>query len=518
MRFILLILILKMLIPNTSSLAKEPTRLKTDVCIIGAGSGGIGAALSASRAGAEVVLIEKQGRVGGTSTMAFVNNWEPGPGCSYAREIYERMTATSEAIEISKGVHGYQNEEPYGIHVIDPTASYNHTLRRSDLTSTSGVIFGFEEFDETVREMLEETGNCKLLLNTSFTRAISKHKKVKTIEAVSSTGERYEISAKIFIDCTGGAFVCRNLACETMLGAEAREKFNEPSAPEKSNSDLNAISLCYRIRKSDHPKQGQPAPEGTFNYRLLAVSYDIPGEVDLKSINPLSMMDGNELIKLGYDSVYQLAKKIVDDHWAKLQHYPHFRGYEFDCYAPMLGIRESYRVVGEYVLNQNDLLTGYRMQSQKDIIALADHPMDVHGRNSSLSTLPEAYGIPYRCLIPIGWSNLLVACRGASFSHLAASSCRLSRTMIALGHAAGFAASIAAKENIPVIEVPVERVQAEMNLKLRPKENMSSDPEPIKITIGKKKNSYLCTNYQTATFYLPIISLKKEKQGAEYVK
>ena len=502
MRFIFIIFLMQTILPNAFASAKEPNRLKTDVCIIGAGSGGIGAALAASRAGAKVVLIEKQGRVGGTSTLAFVNNWEPGPGCSFAREIYERMRATSEAIEISKGVHGYQNEEPYGICVIDPTASYNQTLRRSDLTSASGVIFGFEKFDETVRGMLEETGNCKILLSTSFTRALSKYKKVKTIEAVSSTGEKYEISAKVFIDCTGGAVVCRNLGCETMLGAEAKAKFNEPSAPEKSNDDLNAISLCYRIRKSDHPKQGQPAPEGTFNYRLVAVSYDIPGEGDTKSINPLGIMDGNELIKLGYDGAYQMARKIIDDHWAKLQYYPHFQGYEFDCYAPMLGIRESFRVVGEYVLNQHDLLTGYKMQSQKDIIALADHPMDVHGRNTSLSTLPEAYGIPYRCLIPKGWSNLLVACRGASFSHLAASSCRLSRTMIALGHAAGFAASVASKENIPVLEVPVERVQAEMNLKLRPKENMSSDPEPIKTTIGKKRNSYLCSDNGKGKIYI----------------
>ena len=196
-------------------------------------------------------------------------------------------------------------------------------------------------------------------------------------------------------------------------------------------------------------------------------------------------MDGTELIRLGYDGAYQQAKKIVVDHWAKLQKYPHFQGYEFDCYAPMLGIRESYRVVGEYVLNQNDLLAGYKIQSQKDIIALADHPMDVHGKNTNLSTLSEAYGIPYRCLIPKGWSNLLVACRGASFSHLAASSCRLSRTMIALGHAAGFAASVASKENIPILDVPVKRVQAEMNLKLRPKDDLRADPEPINTTIGK---------------------------------
>jgi len=168
----------------------------------------------------------------------------------------------------------------------------------------------------------------------------------------------------------------------------------------------------------------------------------------------------------------------------------------------MLGIRESFRVVGEYVLNQNDLLAGYKKQLQKDIIALADHPMDMHGKSGSLGTLAEAYGISYRCLIPKGWRNLMVACRGASFSHLAASSCRLSRTMIALGHAAGFAASIAAKENISVQDVPALRVQTEMNLTLRAKENKNDAPKPINKFIGKSKYSYLISDNGSGRIYI----------------
>ena len=70
----------------TTVIAAEPTGLTCDVCVIGGGSGGFGAALSAARAGAKVVLVEKQSRLGGTSTSAFVTNWEPGPGCSFAKE------------------------------------------------------------------------------------------------------------------------------------------------------------------------------------------------------------------------------------------------------------------------------------------------------------------------------------------------------------------------------------------------------------------------------------------------
>jgi hypothetical protein len=494
MRKILFILLFGLSILSKSIVAQNITSIKTDVCIIGAGSGGIGAALAASRAGSDVVLIEKQGRIGGTSTMAFVNNWEPGVGCDYSKEIYDRLKLVPGAVGISKPVHGYQKDEPYGINLLDPNGHYNQTLRRSDLPYSGGVLFDFEKFDETVLLMIEETGKCKLLLNTAFSKATSDGKTVKTIEAVSVSGEKFEITAKVFIDCTGGVQVCRDLGAQTMLGAESQSQFNELSAPEQANNELNAISLCYQIRKADNPVQGISAPEGTYNYGLVAVSSDIPGKPNLKSINPLGILDGKELIRLGYDSAYHLAKKIVDDHWARLQKYPHFKGYEFDCYAPMLGIRESYRVVGEYVLNQNDLLAGYKNQEQKDFIALADHPMDVHGKNSTLSKLTEAYGIPYFCLIPKGWTNLLVACRGASFTQLAASSCRLSRTMIAIGHAAGFAASIAARENLPVLKVPVERVQAEMNLKLRAKEDKMADPKPISKCIGKNTKRYLISD------------------------
>ena len=140
-----------------------------------------------------------------------------------------------------------------------------------------------------------------------------------------------------------------------------------------------------------------------------------------------------------YDACMAEARHIVQAHWRWLQAMPTFSSYEFHSYAPMLGIRESYRVVGEYVLTQHDLLAGLRGQSHPDIIALADHKMDVHGKGSRRvdGDLKGPYGVPYRCLVPRGRTNLLVAGRCASFSHVAASSCRLSRTMMALGHAAG---------------------------------------------------------------------------------
>ena len=495
--------------------ANEPIRITTQVCVIGGGSGGIGAALSAARAGTQVILVEKRNALGGTSTLGFVNNWEPGVDGQYAYEIYQRMRDIPGAIAVTKNVHLAKAGAPYAILKIDSQATYQSTLRRSDLVPPGGVVFDADKFDQVVRGMLQETQQCKLLLNTSFVKAFTKGKKVIEVSAISDDGVSYLIEADVFIDCTGDLLVCRDAGCEYIFGADPKSLYNEPSAPETRNNELNAISLCYRIRYSDTPQKAV-MPDGEFNYGLIAVSYDIPGKEDLLSINPLGIMEGKYLIDHGYDSAYNRAKEIVDHHWAQLQTYPHFRNYEFDCYAPMLGIRESYRLLGEYMLTQNDLLQGFNNQKHSDIIALADHPMDVHGRNTVLGTVKEAYGVPYRCLIPKGWENLLVASRSAGFSHIAASSCRLSRTILSIGQAAGFAAYLSSNLEIPIKDVPIERIQAEVNLKLRPKYQPDVMPQPIRKYIGSIPGPFLFSDNGCDSLYW--ISPTGEKTDQYFAK
>jgi len=87
--------------------------------------------------------------------------------------------------------------------------------------------------------------------------------------------------------------------------------------------------------------------------------------------------------------------------------------------------------------------------------------MDTHGSHGRpCGELSEPYGVPFRCLIPRGFRNLLVACRGASFSALAASSCRLTRTMMQLGQAAGTAAALAVQLGLPAAGVPAKPLRA----------------------------------------------------------
>ena len=102
----------------------------------------------------------------------------------------------------------------------------------------------------------------------------------------------------------------------------------------------------------------------------------------------------------------------------------------------MAGVREGCRLVGKYVLTENDILKGVKNQKYDvDIATIADHMLDKHGEGGGGRELEAPYLIPVSCLEAKEYENLFVACRGASFSNIAASSARLTRTMLGLGEA-----------------------------------------------------------------------------------
>jgi NAD(P)-dependent dehydrogenase (short-subunit alcohol dehydrogenase family) len=449
----------------TAAFGAEPRRLQTQICIVGGGSGGVGAALAAARAGVEVLLVERLGQLGGTSTSAYVSGWEPGPGDPFAREIFERLHAAGAA-----GVTAETNPErklgPFALWRINPELTYDDSLYRAGhrYVTCHGVVFNPEAMSALMAQLLRETGRCRVLLNTRFVQAETAGPRVTAITACSAEGTAYRVEAAVFIDSTGDVELCRAAGCETMLGAEPKSRFQEPSAPEQPIVGLNGVSLCYRLRKADRPAPPREPDPAVKRFPRSAHVIALPcGDL---IVNPLAVMAGNVAAELGREKAYAACKPIVEAHWHWLHQQPPFAGYEFHDFAAMLGVRESYRVVGDYVLTEHDLRAGLAKQQHADIVALADHSMDVHssGRGGFCIELAGPYGVPLRALLPRGKDNLLVACRGASFSHLAASSCRLSRTILALGHAAGLTAAQAVRSGRPLREVDVRTIQREMKL------------------------------------------------------
>lgn len=441
--------------------------IETDVCVVGAGSGGVAAAITAAREGADVVLIERQKALGGTGANALVSNWEGGPGDAVARELFERMKALGGAGVCKEYPHD-AIKAPMGLKIVDENEPYENSLMRVNPPEGGyrSVAYLPSAFDRAARDMLAETRRVEVLDQTTFFQAESneEQKRVESVLARDADGGIVRVKARVFIDSTGDVYLCRALGLETMLGAEPKSAFGEIGAPEKGNAQLNAIARCYLIEPRENPKREEIAKEDETDFPKCAY---VSGWLDgPRCVNMLSTLPGAALIELGYEECIRRSEAVVHNHWRWLQSQPGFEKYELVEIAPMLGIREGYRVKTKYVLREDDLAKGFDAQKHDDMIAVADHPCDIHGEGGALRSVETAYGVPYRCLLPdSAYENLLVACRGAGFSKIAASSCRLQRTMIQLGSAAGIAAAWAAKKDGRVEGIDVARLVEKINAK-----------------------------------------------------
>lgn len=428
-----------------------------DIVILGAGSGGLGAAITASRAGKRVLLVEKFSRIGGTAAWAGVNCWEPGVCSSdLPHEIYNRLTKIHNAVGVyTFGRHCCKPVEgepvfPGGESLIDPTKNYEDSLlghANSDaedvwkyrIANWHGVQFEPEAYGKVVQEMLDETGNCEILCDTEFMAVEHSAGSIKSVTL--NSGQK--ITADYFIDSTGDICLARKAGCEVTVGLEASDVYGEPSAPPQHEKIVNGATHVYRITPKD--TSGIDAidsdiPETCWWSERFPVACFNQYPCGDYNVNMLPTISGLQAMKLSSDELLKETVRRIKAHWRNVQTtFEEFRNYRLKMIFPMVGIRETYRLVGRYVLTQHDLLAGLSSHKHDDIIAIADHAMDTHGYGGC-NELDEPYGIPLRCLRPKEFNNLFVACRGASFSALGASSSRLSRTMMSLGEAAAKAA------------------------------------------------------------------------------
>ncbi|MBC7327846.1 FAD-dependent oxidoreductase [bacterium] len=135
--------------------------------------------------------------------------------------------------------------------------------------------------------------------------------------------------------------------------------------------------------------------------------------------------------------------------------------------GPHIGIRESRRIIGDYVLTGEDVLSGKMFD---DRIALCNYPIDIHYQQKSKDLQAVTgrfekvpiYSIPYRCLLPKKINNLLVAGRCISATQEAMASFRIQPTSMAIGTAAGIAGALSAKLNISPRQVDARSIQAEL--------------------------------------------------------
>jgi glycine/D-amino acid oxidase-like deaminating enzyme len=247
-----------------------------DLCVVGAGSGGIGAALAAARMGFSVLLIEKSDTLGGNAVRGGVHNWEPGVGgTAFPFEIFQRLQKIPDAVAIVRmarhcvvpqpGEPAY----PGGEALTDPAATYTQTLQRHSLKELSpeekfgrssafrSIVFEPEAYSRVVGEMLAETGNCTIRTDAAFLEVLVKDGRIESL--ILDNGD--VVKASFFVDSTADAKLCQAAGCELMRGQEGRETFGEPDAPEQASSKVNAVTLIYRITPREHAAVDPPSPD-----------------------------------------------------------------------------------------------------------------------------------------------------------------------------------------------------------------------------------------------------------------
>ena len=168
----------------------------------------------------------------------------------------------------------------------------------------------------------------------------------------------------------------------------------------------------------------------------VAAQYVQSGTINAK-IRGTGTVAANESYEVQSEQAREVLLTNVARRWPGVRAAYGLEGYGISRLAARVGVREGPRLVGRYVLTEHDVRRGDWGRHHPDCIAWTDHAMDRHSPDGGcIEDNNGPLGIPLRCVQTREFDNLLVACRGASFSSLAASAVRLQRTMMELGEAA----------------------------------------------------------------------------------
>lgn len=417
--------------------------LHTDLLILGLGSAGSAAVWRALQNSVSVIGVEQMPGPGGTSTFGGVNNWEPGVSFPGIHEIIAHRLIKRKEAFVGKTTKYVSADNCYAISDRSEDA-YEATLKRFGVHPDAMRRLHYEPdaMGEVLQELMVEADTnhqLTLFFQSRFVSLDIQNSRICSCVLDTPDG-LVTVLPKIVIDSTGDILPSRMAGCSWTVGEEAYSMYGEEAAPKNSTRFLNGITQCFRIEKT-----GTALPEVPIEYADVDLtSWEqymnrMSGPVSCFNtcprggidVNMLPTAEGELYLQFDIDTCKHICEARAYRYVRWLAEKGYLHGYEITHIFPLLGIRESYRLVGRYVLTIEDIYNGFAASMGKEqTIAIADHPADTHGRGSHCKDTYPGYEIPYLCIVPKEIDNLLVACRGSSFSHLAASSTRLSRTML----------------------------------------------------------------------------------------
>ena len=408
-----------------------------DVVVVGAGSAGSSAAITAARLGARTLLVDRLAFMGGTSTAVldtFYAFYTPGKdprrvvgGIGW--EVVERLAADGVAFE---------RPNTYG--------------------AGTGVTYDQEALKVTWERMAEDAG-VELLLHTWATGVRVEGGHVRAVRIWNKGGERW-IEAGAVVDASGDADVAAMAGVEYDNAAKQGRVQSLSTLFKVANVDVELASSVTKAELWDRMREAAssgeyalPRIEGSWHRTPFA-------GVVLVHMTRIPNVDATDPAQLTHAEVE--GRRQVREYARFLRdRIPGFADAVVVATSPAIGVRESRRVHGEYILTRQDVLAGRRFD---DEIALCGAPIEDHhaGGDTDWQYVGEAgvYGIPYRSLLPSGRRGILVAGRCFSATHDAHASARSMATCMAMGQAAGAAAALAVRGAMTPHEVSADDLRA----------------------------------------------------------
>lgn len=437
----------------------------TNVLVVGGGPAGIGAAIGAAKAGADVVLVERFGFLGGNATAALVM-----PLMSFHTQNHpvEHMDTVKNLFPADHGPG-----EPV---IAGALSEFLERLVQSGGAIAPSLETGYvTPFDPEIFKMvaLEIMDHYKVkMLFHSFASGIFIADGTTGVVLETKSGPLV-IVADTIVDCTGDGDIAASAGAKFATGREV-DNLVQPMSLMFRMAEFQKIAFQNYVK--DHPDQWK----GVYGLWELIKKATHEGVLELPRENMLFfgtphshelIVNSTRITKVLGTDVWDISyaewegRRQVKQIAAFLKKYvPGFEDSYVTQTGTTIGIRESRRIIGEYVLTAEDIMGARKFD---DVIARCSYPIDVHnpaGKGTILRKLPtgEAYDIPLRCLIPKAVDNVLVAGRCISGDHVAHSSYRVMPAAMATGQAAGVSAAIAGKKGITPRQVDVEDVQREL--------------------------------------------------------
>ena len=389
---------------------------KADFCVVGGGLAGMCAAIAAARHGAKVVLMQERPVLGGNAS-GEIRMWVCGASGSNVRE-----TGILEELAME---NLWRN--PYKIYPI---------------------------WDSVLWDAVKREENITLLLNCSCMDAeMDAENHIAAVTGWQMTTQAFcRVEAKLFADCSGDSILAPLTGARYRWGREAASEFGEDVSVTVEDRKTMGMSCLIQAHKGTEPVTFTPP---AFAKKLT--------EEDVKFRRPHMNNSGENFwyLELGGFGDSIADTEIVRDELVALAYgmwdyvknsgnYEDANYWQLDFLGFLPGKRESRRMMGKYLMTQNDITSDRHFE---DVVAYGGWPLDDHdpagfyydGHPNTSYQTPSPYAIPYRVLYSENIENLYFAGRNISMTHAAMSSSRVMATCALCGQAAGTAASIAVK-------------------------------------------------------------------------